>query len=211
ERDCRIRDFVVGHCGEDVAGPGPPQPDDRPAIGDVLDLDRPIGLGDVGPDPTDVRGQVARPRQDPETIRAEASGRHVGEHPAPLVQELAVDRRADRAVNVVGAYPLQECEGTGTVNLDLAEGAEIDDARSLADGAMLLPHPLEPLGPAPAGLARQPARPPPRPGPADPVRAPPSRPWSRSPRRPPGAVRGVPTGAGAGRPRRRRTGIAAGS
>ena len=83
----------------------------------------------------------------------EPRDRDVGHDAAALVEELRVDRRADRPVDVVRADALEQREGARARDLDLAERAEVDDPDPLADGAVLLPHPLEPVAAGPSRRA----------------------------------------------------------
>ena len=98
----------------------------------------------------EIRGEVARAGKDAKSIARQPGRGDVGDDPAALVEELGVDGRPDGSVALVGGRALEQREGAGAGHLDLAERRQVDDPDALPDGAVLLPHPVEPLGPVPA-------------------------------------------------------------
>src|SRR5439155_11673241 len=118
-----VVDAIGRHARQDVPCPGTPEPDDRPALGFVDDndmVDRRV-IGGSSDEPAEVGGEVAGAGQYPEAVLGEPGCGDVRDDPAIRVQELRVDRRSDRSVDVVRGGALQERDGTGTRDLDLAE------------------------------------------------------------------------------------------
>src|SRR4029079_16011512 len=60
-----------------------------------------------------------------------------------------------RSIAGARAGPPEERERSRARNLDLAERAQVDQPDPIANGSVLLPHPIEPVRAGPASLARQ--------------------------------------------------------
>ena len=79
-----------------------------------------------------------------------------------LVEELPVDCRTNRSVDVVGTHPLEDGQRRRADDLDLAERGEVDDAGALPYRVVFILDSLEPVRPGPTVLTREPSGPPPR-------------------------------------------------
>ena len=162
-------------------------------------------------EPAEVGGEVAGAGHDAEAVDVVAGDRDVGDDAAALVEELRVDRRADRAVDVVRGDPLEERQRARPGDRDLAERGEVDEPDPLADCPVLLPHPLEPVRPCPASLPWHAAVASPLLARPMEVRALPAGLRAEHGACLPRAAGAAPTGGAAGPPRPRRTGSAGGS
>ena len=67
-----------------------------------------LALVEVLPDPAEVVVAERRPGHDQEPVLGQPGDGEVALDPAPPVEHLGVDDRADRPVDVVGAQPLEE-------------------------------------------------------------------------------------------------------
>src|SRR5205814_10531562 len=114
------------------------------------ELDGPLLLALLQPQPPEVTIHVPRPGDQPESLRAESGDRDVARDPATAVEQLRIDDASDRPVDQIPGDTLQQGEGSRAVELDLPEGCHVDDPYALAKGAMLLGLQCEPWWPVPA-------------------------------------------------------------
>src|SRR5262249_20754399 len=83
---------------------------------------------------------------DVEAVLGEARDGEVAFDAAPLVAELGIDDAADRPVHARGSQSVDGGKGAGACELELAEGALVDEGDALAHGAMLGGDGREPVG-----------------------------------------------------------------
>src|SRR6516164_8721714 len=128
-----------------MAGVGAPEADTRELIGDVAKLDAAVGRH-VHADPAAIAGDEVAAGRHPEALGGPARDRQVALDPAARIQKLRVDDRADRTVDVVVGEPLEQRQRARSLDVELAERGEVEEADALANRAVLDPDTVEEIG-----------------------------------------------------------------
>ena len=104
--------------------------------GDVLELDRPVRRQVIA-EPGQVVPAEGGTGDDAEPVLGEAGDREVALDAAGLVQQLRIGESADGAGDPVVRESLEKGRGTRPADLELGEGAEIEESRRLPATAVL--------------------------------------------------------------------------
>ena len=123
-RACRGSRAASRSAAAGSRAPSGPRGRGRRSGGDVLDGDVVAG---VLADPGEVVLAEGRARDDPEALLAEPRDGEVALDPAAAVQHLRVGDRADVAGDAVRAEPFEELGGALAGDLDLGEGALVEE------------------------------------------------------------------------------------
>ena len=138
-----VGEVVVAARADEVARQRAPDAQAAQRRRQVGEDDRAV-VGQVAAHPRDVVAPDGAAGDDPEAVLAEARDRQVAHDPAARREHRRVDDDARRLVDVVGRQALQEGQRPGSLDLDLGERREVEDARPLAAGAVLGLHDRRP-------------------------------------------------------------------
>ena len=152
EREALVRHVVARELAHDLARPRAPEPERRPARGEVEDLRRAV-LGQVVAVPLEVRHPVGAAGDHAEVLVAEPHHGEVGAEAAARREHRRVDDLAELHVHLAHRDLLHALERARPDDVEDAERGEVEHRRAVAHREVLRVDDRRPPARVPLGLA----------------------------------------------------------